>query len=232
MAQVRPTNNWTAVPNTWLRDNNLSLKTKGLLCVMNSLPPDWKFTMEGLTSISKEGIDAIRTALKEAEDCGYLTRKYVRNELGHIIDTIYILHETPQQDKQTPISENPMSGTPRLYNKEGINKEEYNYSAGNDLQRDVVVVERMGYNSKGAWKKNKTLYTTPEEADKIESAGESEYPEFSYWPSRASVGQESKEKVMRGYKKTCFKLLYPEPEATTTVGGEKVKVSYDYEEGQ
>ena len=96
--RVEKNSNYTIMANYHLRDKNLSLKSKGLLSVMLSLPSDWDYTLAGLTRISKEGIDAIRAAVVELEKAGYIIRSRRRNEKGQLADIEYTIYETPQTD--------------------------------------------------------------------------------------------------------------------------------------
>ena len=94
--RVEKNRNYTVMSNHHLKDRNLSLKGKGLLSVILSLPDDWSYTTRGLAAISKEGVDSIGAALKELEAVGYLTRNRLRNERGQITDTEYVVYEYPQ----------------------------------------------------------------------------------------------------------------------------------------
>lgn len=96
--------NYTCITNQIFRDKRLSLKAVGLLVTMLSLPDDWDYTIAGLTAIVKDGKSAVRTALNELEDCGYLVRETVREETGRFADLDYIVYENPQSEK--PESEN------------------------------------------------------------------------------------------------------------------------------
>ena len=96
--RVEKNSNYTIMANYHLRDKKLSLKSKGLLSVMLSLPSDWDYTLAGLTRISKEGIDAIRGAVVELERAGYIIRSRRRNEKGQLTDIEYTIYETPQTD--------------------------------------------------------------------------------------------------------------------------------------
>ena len=95
--KVERTNNYTVMANHHLRDKQLSLKAKGLLSVMLSLPAEWDYTLAGLAYISKEGVDAIRAAIRELESAGYVIRTRVRNEAGQLGDTEYTIYELPQR---------------------------------------------------------------------------------------------------------------------------------------
>ena len=84
--RVERTRDYTVMCNCHLRDQNLSLKAKGLLSMMLSLPDDWNFTTKGLATICKEGVEAIGTGLKELEKAGYIVRHLLRGEHGRITD--------------------------------------------------------------------------------------------------------------------------------------------------
>lgn len=112
--RVEKTKDFTLMSNHHLRNKTLSLKAKGLLSLMLSLPDTWDYTLKGLASICSEGIDAIRTAVKELEQHGYIVRKQLRNEKGRIRDMEYIIYERPQ--KKDPESAKPRSDSPGLEN--------------------------------------------------------------------------------------------------------------------
>lgn len=93
--RVEKQSNYTVVDNTFIRDMGLSMKAKGLMLLMLSLPPQWDYSVAGLAAICKEGMTAIRGALKELEDAGYLRRERRNNEKGYFVYE-YILTEIPQ----------------------------------------------------------------------------------------------------------------------------------------
>ena len=117
--------------NHHLRNTDLSLKSKGLLSQMLSLPEEWDYTLKGLSQINREGIDAIREAIRELERAGYVTRTRVRNEKGQLGTADYVIHEFPVPPKPTlenptqdkPISENPTLENPMQENPTQLNKE-------------------------------------------------------------------------------------------------------------
>ena len=86
---------FTIVSNYHLKDGRLSLKAKGLLTVMISLPKDWNFTVKGLAKLSADGEYSVRAAVKELEKYGYLERKERRDKSGRIADTEYTIYEKP-----------------------------------------------------------------------------------------------------------------------------------------
>lgn len=107
------------VSNHHLKDTSLSLKAKGLLSLMLSLPDDWNFNMRGLSSICKEGLEAIGSALKELEKAGYMVRNQLRGANGRITDTEYIIYERPQEpapaDPDTAAPDTPPPDTTLPY---------------------------------------------------------------------------------------------------------------------
>ena len=90
--------NYTVMSNHHLQDKRLSLKAKGLLSYMLSLPDDWDYSLKGLTIGCKDGLDSVRTAVLELEEHGYVRRQKVRNAKGQIIDYDYQVYESPVED--------------------------------------------------------------------------------------------------------------------------------------
>ena len=118
--RIERTRDYTVISNHHLRDKALSLKSKGLLSMMLSLPEDWNYTTRGLAKICKEGVDAIGGALRELESAGYIVRHQMRDRQGRICDTEYVIYEqpqpkapdTPQPDTASPDTENPYLDDP------------------------------------------------------------------------------------------------------------------------
>ena len=94
--RVERTHNYTVMSNYHLRDKSLSLKAKGLLSQMLSLPEDWDYTLAGLARINAEGRDAIRAAVQELERAGYILRSRVRDDKGCLRGTEYVIYERPR----------------------------------------------------------------------------------------------------------------------------------------
>ena len=90
--------NYTVMSNHHLQDKRLSLKAKGLLSYMLSLPDDWDYSLKGLTIGCKDGLDSVRTTVLELEEYGYVRRQKVRNAKGQIIDYDYQVYESPVED--------------------------------------------------------------------------------------------------------------------------------------
>ena len=101
--RIERTRDYTVMSNHHLRNGKLSLKAKGLLSMMLSLPDDWNYTTRGLAKICKEGVDAIGSALRELETAGYIVRTQLRDQQGRISDTEYVIYEQPQpRQPETP----------------------------------------------------------------------------------------------------------------------------------
>ena len=123
--RVERNKGYTVMSNHHLRNKELSLKAKGLLSQMLSLPEDWDYTLAGLSYINREKIDAIREAVKELEKAGYIVRSRERDEKGRLRGADYVIYEQPQpaeketaatEDEQPPILDLPTLENPMLDN--------------------------------------------------------------------------------------------------------------------
>ena len=116
--RVERNKGYTVMSNHHLRNKELTLKAKGLLSQMLSLPEDWDYTLKGLSLINRESIDAIRTAIWELEQAGYITRRQGRDGKGKMAAIEYTIYEQPQHPPELayPILENPTTGKPILEN--------------------------------------------------------------------------------------------------------------------
>ena len=114
--RVERNKGYTVMSNHHLRNKELSLKAKGLLSQMLSLPEDWDYTLAGLSFINREKIDAIREAVKELERAGYIVRSRERDEKGRLRDADYVIFEQPQTPpvSDLPTLENPTLDNPTL----------------------------------------------------------------------------------------------------------------------
>lgn len=106
--RIEKSRDYTVMSNHHLRDTGLSLKSKGLLSMMLSLPEDWNYTTRGLAKICKEGTDSIGSALKELERAGYIVRNRLRDSKGKIVDVEYVIYEKPHP----PEPDRPCEGLP------------------------------------------------------------------------------------------------------------------------
>ena len=112
--RVERTRDYTVMSNYHLRDKSLSLKAKGLLSQMLSLPEDWDYTLSGLSFINRESKDAIRSAINELEKEGYIIRRQTTDASGKFSGNEYIIHESPMEPE--PSLEKPLSGFPTTDN--------------------------------------------------------------------------------------------------------------------
>ena len=125
--RVERNTGYTVMSNHHLRNKELSLKAKGLLSQMLSLPEDWDYTLAGLSYINRESIDAIRTAVWELEKAGYITRRQGRDEKGKMTAIEYTIYEQPQPPElDCPVLENPTADNPTTENPTSENPMQLN----------------------------------------------------------------------------------------------------------
>lgn len=123
MIKVHKTKDYTVMSRSHLRDKELSLKAKGLMSLMLSLPEDWDYSVKGLATLSKDGRESIIGTIKELEERGYLVRTQIKNSSGRFVGYDYEAFENPSAGK--PFTENPLTEKPTQYNIEQYNKEKY-----------------------------------------------------------------------------------------------------------
>lgn len=160
---------YTVMSNFHLRDKSLSLKSKGLLSQMLSLPEEWDYTLKGLSAINRESVDAIRSAINELEAAGYVVRKQKRDSSGKMAANEYFIYEKPDSLRKDnspmleksvshkpmtkkPVSENPTTVNPitekstqlitKEKNKDQSNKEIINHPSINQDEMDSMDVYR------------------------------------------------------------------------------------------
>ena len=140
--RVERTRDYTVMCNYHLKDKALSLKAKGLMSMMLSMPEEWNYSTRGLAAICKEGVEAVGNALKELEKAGYMVRRQLRGENGRITDTEYIIYEKPQEpsaperdtvsqdaaapDTVTPDTDSPYTENPDMVEPDADNRPELN----------------------------------------------------------------------------------------------------------
>lgn len=107
--RIEKNRNYTTMSNFHLQDPSLSLKAKGLLSMLLSLPDSWNYSVRGLSAISREGVDGIVSGLKELEGHGYLVRSQLRLPNGRMGQTEYTIYELP---RETPCTEKPDTAGP------------------------------------------------------------------------------------------------------------------------
>ena len=150
--RVEKNRNYTVMSNVHLKDSGISLKAKGLLSVILSLPEDWNYTTRGLAAICKEGVDSIGAALRELESAGYLIRHRLRDKGGRISDTEYIVyespHKTPEADSSytaSPCTENPYMVSPDTENPAQLNTQVSNTYESNTQKSNPnpIMIQRQ-----------------------------------------------------------------------------------------
>ena len=131
--------NYTIISNVILRDSRITLKSKGLMALVMSLPSNWDFTIRGLISIVREGRDAIYASIKELRQYGYCDVVVCRDERGKLLGNDYVFYEEPQlaNSEDNPHTENPYTDNPDTDNPPQISKEENNNINNNTTTRTL-----------------------------------------------------------------------------------------------
>lgn len=165
--RVEKTKDFTIMSNHHLKNKSLTLKSKGLLSLMLSLPEEWDYTLKGLACICKEGIDAIRVAVSELEKAGYIERRRKRNEKGQLADIEYIIHEFPicmnattlKSDKpmlEKPTLEKPILDNPTLEKPTSDNPTQLNTNKSNKKELKTDFIKNPSINQNVVEKTNET----------------------------------------------------------------------------
>ena len=137
--RVHKNENYTVLSNYHFREKGMSLKAKGLLSLMLSLPENWDYSAAGLVTLSKDGKDSVNAALKELEKFGYLKRTQAYDENGKFGGYNYEIFEKPKEaardaekpktakpSTENPFTENPSTGKPSTENPPQLNNKELN----------------------------------------------------------------------------------------------------------
>ena len=142
--RVEKNKNYTTISNHHLQDRNLSLKAKGLLTLILSLPPDWDMTLKGLVSLSGDGVDSVRSGIQELEKAGYLRRSRSRNNLGQLLCTEYTIYEhavTENVTSETEIDDNLNI----IYNEEShIGKSDVDKNTTEKIENSQIGFSNIG----------------------------------------------------------------------------------------
>ncbi|MFI3226949.1 MAG: DUF6017 domain-containing protein [Clostridia bacterium] len=147
--RVEKTKNYTVMSNNHLQNKKLSLKAKGLLSIMLSVPDSWNHSISGYSSICKDGLSGVRSAIKELEESGYIVRKRLRNEKGQLTLTEYTIYEVPVIAKPTlenPTLDNPILAEPTLGKLTQLNTE---LSSTKKLSTNNINQKELGYTDIG-----------------------------------------------------------------------------------
>ena len=114
--RVFKTEKFSVISNYHLFDKRLTHKATNLLTTMLALSPVWDYTLKGLASLKKDGIDGVRSGIRELEKLGYLTRRQLRNEKGQLAHNEYLVYETPELNPNFAKSEENCQELPSLEN--------------------------------------------------------------------------------------------------------------------
>ena len=136
--RIERTRDYTVMSNHHLRNGKLSLKAKGLLSMMLSLPEDWNYTTRGLAAICKEGVDAIGGALRELETAGYIVRHQLRDRQGRISDTEYVIYEQPQPKNP----DTPQPDTAERADERSTNSMNITYTQNGDYLIPNIIIRK------------------------------------------------------------------------------------------
>lgn len=149
--RIEKTRDYTVMANHHLRNTKLSLKAKGLLSLMLSLPEDWDYTTKGLAKICKDGVDSICSTVNELEEHGYVIRERIRNAKGQLTDIQYTILEQPKPPQpgqgkpkqENPVLDSPVLGTPKQEEPEQGNPAQLNTkkSSNQGLKTDLSNTE-------------------------------------------------------------------------------------------
>lgn len=134
--RVNKTKNYTVLSNYHFKEKEMSLKAKGLLSLMLSLPEDWNYSVSGLVKLSKDGKDSVMSALSELEKFGYLYRSKVINEKGQFSGIEYNIFEQPQAEY--PIAEKPISGKENTENPTAEKPPQLNTKESNTNNNKII----------------------------------------------------------------------------------------------
>lgn len=127
--RVHKNKNFTVMSNYHFKEKRMSLKAKGLLSLMLSLPEDWNYSVSGLVKLSKDGKDSVMSALQELEKFGYLTRVKLINEKGQFNGIEYNIYEEPQEELSSagkPMSAKENKGKQNTENPPQLNTNKLN----------------------------------------------------------------------------------------------------------
>ena len=151
--RVEKTKDYTVMANHHLRNTTLSLKAKGLLSLMLSLPDDWDYTLKGLARICRDGVDSIAAAVNELEKAGYIVRRRVRDDKGRVGEMEYTILENPKDNispkrdfpvQENPVQENPVQEKPEQEKRPQLSTKESNTQELSIQEPNPILSNQMG----------------------------------------------------------------------------------------
>ena len=153
--RIEKTRDYTVMANHHLRNTALSLKAKGLLSLMLSLPEDWDYTTKGLARICRDGVDSICATVRELEDAGYIIRERVHNRNDQLVSIEYTILEQPREippkpekpERENPVQANPVLDDPVLGKPEQENPAQLNTYRTNKDESNTLSANPYPINS-------------------------------------------------------------------------------------
>ena len=137
--RIDKTRDYTVMSNHHFRNRDMSLKAKGLLSMMLSLPDEWDYSVKGLVMLNKDGTDSINSAIKELEQFGYIKREQAYDDKGRFCGYDYTVYEYPLAE--TPLAENPLTGNPAQLNTKESNTKKSNTKELNNKETVTSIIE-------------------------------------------------------------------------------------------
>ncbi len=163
MSKLRIKTRFATVPVDLTNDKNVSLKAKGLYAYLQSKPDDWDFSLRGIVSQLKEGLDAVREAVKELEVAGFLQRTNYQNDKGQW-DCDYELFDT--RCDCTPLTKNPSTEKP--YGEKPYTENSETVKPPHLVKKNISKKEEVKYNTKEKiYKKENPPFKFLEEVENV-----------------------------------------------------------------
>ena len=147
--RVHKTANFTVMSNYHFKEKKMSLKAKGLLSLMLSLPDDWNYSISGLVTLSKDGKDSVMSALGELEEFGYLTRVRLTNSKGQFSGVEYNIYEEPQ--RENPNAVKPTEDIKKAENPNAENRQQLNTYNIKDLLNKIYDILNTNEDDELLW---------------------------------------------------------------------------------
>lgn len=152
--RVAKLSDFTTMSNHHLRNKSLSLKAVGLMSKILSLPDEWDYSLKGLAKLNTDGIDGVRSAIKELEDAGYIIRRQLRDKGGRMSHSEYLVFEIPELAKpasELPASEKPMSVKPSADAPLSENPTQSNTKQVITQQENTLLIKNPSINHSCSW---------------------------------------------------------------------------------
>ena len=179
--------NYTCIDNHVFKDHSLSMKAKGLLTQIYSLPDDWEYSVKGLSTLFSDGRDAVNNALQELIEHGYIIRTQKQNYAGKFDGYEYDIFEYPQTDcADNPFTENPLTDNPFTENQTQLNTNIINTNKENTKEDIYISANEVFFDSLPDKPKSKFIPPTLEEVAEYCNQRNSDIDPEEFWAYYAS----------------------------------------------